>query len=776
MIACGVLVSRAQFSADLSAFLPRKPTTEQKLLVELLKDGMVARLILIGIEDGDGETRARLSRELANRLGNEPGFAFVNNGGSQVLARDREFLFANRYLLSDAVSPERFGVDGLHAALGKAIDLLASSSGLLTKALLPRDPTGELAQLLGAFEGAAGPPGRHGVWVSGDGRRVLLLAQTKAAGSDTDGQQQAVAAIRRAFDAALRDTVTAAPDAAAAPRLLLSGPGVFSVAARATIKGEAIRLSTLGALIIAGFLLLVYRSPTTLALGLLPVASGALAGVAAVSLGFGVVHGVTLGFGTTLIGEAVDYSIYLFVQSERSDPNRSGWVASFWPTVRLGMMVSVFGFASLLFADFPGLAQLGLYSIAGLLTAAAVTRFVLPALLPAGWRVRDVAPLGMALAGLARRAFRLRLLLVLLLIVAAGVLYGYRDSLWNHQLSALSPVSAADQALDASLRADMAAPDVRSLVVVAGADREAALVAAEQLAAPLQQLVREGVIGGFDSPARFLPSEAAQRARLASLPPAEVLRQRLGEAVIGLPVQAERFAPFMADVEAARARMPLQRADLEGNSLALAVDGLLLRQEGRWLALLPLKAPPAGATIDAARVRAALAAVHVGGARFVDLKSESDRMYAGYLREAILLSLAGLAAIGALLIATLRSPLRAARVLAPLLAAVLVVAAGLAVAGEKLNLLHLVGLLLIVAVGSNYALFFHRHSGEAGAGVAPRTLASLLFANLATVAGFGLLAFSHVPVLHAIGVSVAPGAMLALAFAAILGAPPRPAR
>jgi len=49
------------------------------------------------------------------------------------------------------------------------------------------------------------------------------------------------------------------------------------------------------------------------------VLSGALAGVAAVSLGFGVVHGITLGFGTALIGEAVDYSIYLFMQSEQAD-------------------------------------------------------------------------------------------------------------------------------------------------------------------------------------------------------------------------------------------------------------------------------------------------------------------------------------------------------------------------------------------------------------------------------------------------------------------------
>ncbi len=50
---------------------------------------------------------------------------------------------------------------------------------------------------------------------------------------------------------------------------------------------------------------------------LLPVASGALVGIAAVALGFGAVHGITLGFGITLIGESVDYSIYFFVQSRQ---------------------------------------------------------------------------------------------------------------------------------------------------------------------------------------------------------------------------------------------------------------------------------------------------------------------------------------------------------------------------------------------------------------------------------------------------------------------------
>jgi predicted exporter len=75
-------------------------------------------------------------------------------------------------------------------------------------------------------------------------------------------------------------------------------------------------------------------------------------------------------------------------------------------------------------------------------------------------------------------------------------------------------------------------------------------------------------------------------------------------------------------------------------------------------------------------------------------------------------------------------------------------------------------MLLIVAIGSNYALFFdsqQRDAGDSGA-----TLASLCIANACTVIGFGLLSFSGVPVLEALGATVAPGALLALIFAGIL--------
>ncbi len=771
LLACSLVISRSQFTTDLSAFFPRSPTPAQQLLLDQIRDGLASRLILVGIEGADAHTRAVLSKQMALRLRTDAAFVSVNNGEPVNDGRDRDFLFNHRYLLSPAVTPERFSAQGLHAALEESIDLLSSSAGLLVKSLLPRDPTGEMLALLTQLNSGSRPRLAEGAWTSRDGARALMMVQTRANGSDIDAQQYAMAAIRNAF--------ATASGAAPAARLVMTGPGVFSVTSRETIKSQVKLLSACGFLLIALLLLLVYRSFTALVLGFLPVITGVMAGITAVSLGFGTVHGITLGFGTALIGEAVDYSIYLFVQSERGSADRQRWIKQYWPTIRLGVLTSLFGFAALLLSGFPGLAQLGLYSIAGLIAAASVTRFVLPHLLPADFRIHDISVTGLFLSRVLRRAAVLRWPAVILLLVAGAILVEYRANLWNDKISSLSPVSQADVALDGSLRADVGAPDVRYLVVVSGASRESVLQSAERVSALLQTQVNRGELAGFESPSRYLPSMATQRARHASLPLPAVLATRLTQAVQGLPVRAQLFAPFLADAATARNQPLLQAADLEQTSMGMAVDALLLQRGDRWSALLPLTAPR-NAGINASRIQAALSMMDLPDALFVDMKAESDRLYSGYLREAISLSLAGLAAIIGLLLLVFRSPLRVARIITPLLAAIITVTAGLAVFGQQLIILHLIGLLLVAAVGSNYALFFERDErplpsgtgvkGEIGPvvpAISPGTLASMLFANLTTVAGFGLLAFSSVPILQAMGVTVAPGVILALIYAAI---------
>lgn len=817
-----VVVASAHYTTDLSAFLPRSPTPTQRLLVDQLREGIASRLILVGIEGADSAERARISAAMARRLRADPRFVAVSNGEAVGVERDREVLFNHRYLLSEAVTADRFTADGLRDSIQETLDLLASPMGMLAKSLLPRDPTGEMLQIIDQLGSERQPPSVDGVWASRDGKRALLVAQTRAAGSDTDGQEAAVAAIRAAFEAAAHDGTAAGHgaragsgadgvvsavtnggpagsagagttpsaggttlsaggttpgprrtagvdglateagkgDAHAPVSLEMSGPGVFSVAARATIKQQVARLSVLSTLLITLMLLWVYRSFRALVLGLVPVASGALAGISAVALGFGSVHGITLGFGVTLIGESVDYSIYLFIQSQQRN-------SALWSTIRLGVLTSIVGFMSLLPSGFPGLQQLGLFSISGLVTAALVTRYVLPNLMPAKLNIGDVTPLGTAVAAALQRVHAPKALLLIIPVLAAVVLYTHRGPIWNHELSALSPVSAADQALDSLLRSDIGAPDVSYLVVVSGTSQEAVLHAAEAVDPNLDALVEQKVISGFESPARYLPSLEAQRARQTSIPNTEVLNANLVSALRGLPIQIDRLAPFLHDIDAARTQPLLTRRDLDGTSLSTGVDALLLNDGTRWSALLPLHVPTTVA-IDIGRVHSAISNVAFGPgveAVVLDVKGEVDRLYSSYLNAVVRLSLAGFAGIVVLLAIFLRSPARTARVVAPLALAVLTVTAGLVLLGEQLTILHLIGMLLIVAVGSNYALFFDTHAGSS-----PLTLASLVVANTATVLGFGVLAFSSVPVLSALGSTVAPGAFLALVFSALLAA------
>ncbi len=750
-----ILLWNTRFSADVSFFLPSKPTPEQQVMVDQLREGAVSRLLMLSIAGGDADQRADASRALRAALAGHDTLATVQNGEAEAMDAARDFMLDHRYQLSNAVTPERFSVEGLRGAVNNSVDMLSSSVGLLFKPYLARDPTGELIELVSGLNAGVQPNEREGVWASRDGERAMMIVQTHALGSDTDGQAAAIELIRSTFADVTRknglDGLT----------MELSGPGLFAVRARATIQEEVARLSFMSTVILAVMLGFVYRRARLMLLTLVPVLSGTLAAIVTVGLVHGTVFGITVGFGAALIGEAVDYAIYYFVQSGRQ--GAKSWREQYWPTIRLGVLTSVLGFGALLFSGFPGLAQLGLYAISGVLAAAVVTRFLLPHLAGPGVHLDDGARQGRVLRPLVAHAHVLRWPLLAVVLVAGVYLVQHRHELWHPDLSALSTVTQEEGELDAHLRADLGAPDARYMAVITAPDRESALQAAERAGAKLRVLVDQGLIGGFDTPARFLPSEATQAARRASLPAPEELRERLRVALVDAPLSADRLQPFLDDVKAARNAPNLTRADLDGTGLGLAVDALLLQRPTGWSVLLPLRPPASSesADIPVDAVRAALAG---SGALFIDLKGEFDALYGEYIDEAVQLSLAGFLAIVVVLAFVLRSASRLSGVMLPLVMAVMVVVAGLHACGVRLHLLHLVGLLLTVAVGSNYTLFFDRLA--LGETLDDETLLSIGVASFTTAVGFGVLAFSSVPVLKAIGVTVGPGAVLALVLSA----------
>ena len=769
LIGGGLQIARTHFSADLSAFLPKSPDVRQQVLIEQLQSGVASRTLLLGIEGGASvEQRAAVSRAVAKAMRESRLFDLIQNGDTGDWTEAGTWVFDHRYQLSPGVKPEQFTVDGLRDAINETLSMLGTPAGNVIKPLLDRDPTGETQRIAVDLAPASAPRTEGGVWMSRTAPRALMIATTRAAGSDLDAQAAAIARVHAAFDAATRDM------GEAGPKLLLSGPPVFSVLSRDKIKTEAIHLAIVGGIVMGGLLLLAFASPRALVIAFLPVATGVVIGTAAVSVVFGSVHGMTLGFGSTLIGETVDYAIYYLIQARGAAVAGTGWARwrdVHWPTVRLGLLTSVCGFAALVFSGFPGLAQLGVFSIAGLVAAALATRYALPVLAPDGATGMGMRKYMARGAGLLVRGLpRLRWVLAGLGVAALGLVIWQGGHLWRADLGARSPVPKSAQQLDEMLRADIGTGDGSTLVVVYGADEEAALRNTEAAAARLEALVDKGELGGFETVTRVLPSVATQTARLASLPDDETLRTRLAEATQGSPLPATRLGPFLAEVEAARKLAPVRRADLKDGPLGSVVNTLMYqRPGGGWSTLVVLHPGP---KFDAGRLEAALAGAPE--VQVVDVGRELAGLYQRYLHEAFVQVLLGALAVVVLLGIYLRSGKRLLAVCQPLVVAVVLTLGGMAVLQVPLGILHLVGLLLIVAVGSNYALFFDqlRVAGRAD----EDTLASLMLANLTTVVSFGLIAISDIPALSSIGRVVAPGALLALllsaAFASRMAPPP----
>ena len=269
---------------------------------------------------------------------------------------------------------------------------------------------------------------------------------------------------------------------------------------------------------------------------------------------------------------------------------------------------------------------------------------------------------------------------------------------------------------------------------------------------------KENALTGYDVVSRYLPSNRTQQQRRQSLPDRKDLENRLGVASKGLPFAAGLFAQFLDAVDQARSQPFVHRASFQGTPLGMKIESLLFEREGRWMAVVPLR----GVT-DRANLKTSIAGWDDRGVTYVDLKEESNQLMTAYRNRAITLLGWGTVTIALILAIGLKSTALLWRVLLPIFCALLVVAAVLNLSGESLSLFHIATFLLVIGLGLDYALFFNRPEGTEAE--RSRTIYGLLVCSTTTILVFGVLAFSTIPVLHAIGMTAACGSLCCLLFA-----------
>lgn len=750
LAAVALFVQRTlKVSTDLRSFMPPAQTADQKLLMEQIGEGPGSRLLLLAISGADAARLADLSRSLSDQLRGNALFSQVVNGAFDSSALD-ESLLPYRYLLTATFDHQALDSTFLADELSQRVEDLGSPAATLLKPLLPRDPTVEIMKLAERWSPPKPPLVREGVWFSPD-NEALLLVQTKAPGFDPAAQGIAIDAIEAAFDAistsSTKGTGTSTVDRSLAT-LAISGPGYFTVLVNQSTRGESEwlgRLSTIGFIIL---LLLAYRSVAVLGLAALPIASGALAGVASIAAMFGEIHGITLAFGFTLLGVAQEYPIRV-LSHRRAGETALESVRGLWPLLLTAIASACIAYLAFFASGVTGLMQLAVFTISGLLVAGFTTRYLLPRVLPERFRdAADTPGLG-GIWNWLEALPRPRWLPALLTVMAGVMLWFAPTPFWENNLAALTPVPQDLMLREGRLRAALGAPDVRYLLIVEAKDADGVLALAEHITPSIERLVAEGAMEGAELPSRYLPSLGTQAARQARLPDRATLEAELDTALADLPFRAGLFARFVDDVQTARSLPLLTPEAFASSPLGARIDAMLVKREGHWLGLGTVIGMHDPLAFDA------LARETDGAVRLLDLKGASESLVASY-RERILQAF-GIAII--LLVLTVfiafRNWRRAWHVLAPMTLATILVLAVLRIGGVSLSLFHLVALTLAAGLGLHYALFFERTTPDAAE--ARRTLHATLVCVISALLVFALLAWSSLPVLRAIGLTVSLG-------------------
>ncbi|WP_204126959.1 MMPL family transporter [Pseudomonas ogarae] len=476
-------------------------------------------------------------------------------------------------------------------------------------------------------------------------------------------------------------------------------------------------------------------------LAFVPVLVGMLFGAVACVALFGRMHVMTLVLGSSLIGVAVDYPLHYLSKSWSLKPWRS------WPALRLtlpGLSLSLattcIGYLALAWTPFPALTQIAIFSAAGLVGAYLTAVCLLPALLkgadlrPAQWPLRLCECLLQTRQALLARV-PTPVLLVLLLSFCAGGLWHLTTKNDIRQWIG-TPQHLTDEARDI---ARITGFQPTSQFFLIRADDQAQLLERQTaLNERLDQLIGLEKLQGYLSLNQLVS------------PPAE--QQKVREALARLPGFWQPLLDLGVPVAALQAELAqLQALPVEDIDAALAGP---LAEPYRTLWLGPTAQGVAAVVSlqglnDAALLR--VQAVDLPGVQLVDRLGDLNRVFAATQVSAAELKLASCVLIVLVLIWPFGVGGALRIVALPLLAA-LCSLASLGWLGQPLTLFSLFGLLLVTAIGVDYAILMREQIG--GAAV---SLLGTLLAAVTTWLSFGLLALSSTPAVSNFGLAVSLG-------------------
>ncbi|MGZ3254276.1 MAG: MMPL family transporter [Burkholderiaceae bacterium] len=584
---------------------------------------------------------------------------------------------------------------------------------------------------------------RDGRLYVADGQRqyVVLPITLQVPAFAMNAQETVMPLLKQARQAALQ----------AVPKSEVIAAGAILHAAAA--GGQATReVSTIGIGSLIGIVLLMwftFHSIKPIALILLSIGIGCVGALSISWLLFDRIHLLTLVFGASLIGVAQDYGIYFLCNRLGVDAtmDSSELLKRLMPGLLLTLITTVIGYAGLALTPFPGLQQMAVFSILGLIFAWLTVIFWFPWLVSSKTlkdvRVAHLYGVSLLRWPLARLDRRTVVAAILFLAFAAFGLsrLGVNDDI---RLLQSSPKDLISDQIKLSKLLD--APTPVQFFLVRGSTSEVVLQREEALKKKLEPLIAQHLITGYQAMSNWVPSTQVQTARR------QMIEEKLLPADGPLAALAEKLGEDSAWVDATRQH-------ILSTSSALNLDEFLKSPSSEpWRHLWLGQVNGTYASIVALRGmsssgRAAWQHVPEGleGVQWVDKVDDISSVLGRYRQYMGWVVLVSYLTVYVLLFPRYRTATW--RVLMPTALASVFTLAFMGVLGQPLQLFHVLALMLLLGVGVDYGIFlqeqknYRDHTAWLAVGLSA----------LSTLLSFGLLGLSNTPALQAFGLTMLIG-------------------
>lgn len=575
---------------------------------------------------------------------------------------------------------------------------------------------------------------------AGDKSYVVMPVELRGQAFSLATQEAVMPVLQQAREAAQR----------AAADVDVRSAGLILHAAAASRQASK-EMSTIGLGSMAGILMLMwltFRSAKPIGLVVLSVGVGCLGAVSVCWLLFGRLHLVTLVFGASLIGVAQDYGIHYLCSrlGDQQCRNPSQLLQEILPGMILAILTTVVAYLALALTPFPGLRQIAAFSAVGLLCAWFTVVFWFPVLdrkpmrkspmMEWYGRSRAVWP------QLGRNRASVAVAVAVLMFAALGI--SRLESNDDIRLLQNSPQNLLDAQVEVSKL--LAAPTLAQFYLVRGTSQEVVLQREEALKDRLDKLVASDVLTGYQALSDWVPSHQTQSAnrdlteRALTAPDSALtkLATQLGEDDVWVQqVRSRTIAPatpltlemfLQGPAGEAWRHLWLGKVD-DGYASVVALRGVEYR--------------------DLPALQAAGQALP--GVQWVDKVGETSSLLGRYRHHMGWVVLISYATVYLLLLMRYRSA--AWRVMAPTLVASAVTLAVFGIAGQPINLFHVLALLLILGMGIDYGIFLQEHPNREH----KAAWLAVGLSAVSTLLAFGLLGLSATPAIQGFGLTMLIG-------------------